>query len=66
MKHPKEQVEATANAIKDHFIPKDSTETSFSFHFTIPPAHHYKVSYKKDNKGNWSLASYEVDGGSVG
>lgn len=60
-KHPKEQVEATANAIKDHFIPKDLTETTFSFHFTIPPSSNYKAVYHKNDKGTWEFVSYEVD-----
>lgn len=60
-KHSKEQIEATANAIKTHFIPKDVTEKTFSFHFTIPPSSNYKVSFEKDEKGNWNLKSYESD-----
>ena len=43
--HSKEQIEATANSIMKHCIPKDPEETSLSFHFTIPPASNYKVSY---------------------
>ncbi|WP_199140684.1 hypothetical protein [Pedobacter sp. ASV12] len=59
--HPKELIEATANAIKDHFIPKDPTARQFSFHFTIPPASNYKASYEQDAKGNWLLKGYEAD-----
>ena len=59
--HTKEQIEATANAIKDHFIPKNTDEKSFSFHFTIPPSSNYKVSYEKDTKGNWNFIGFEVD-----
>lgn len=33
----KEQIEATANSIVNHFIPKKK-ETTLSFHFTIPPS----------------------------
>ncbi|MEE1947033.1 hypothetical protein VRU48_18050 [Pedobacter sp. KR3-3] len=58
---PKELIEATANAIKDHFIPKDPAAKQFSFHFTIPPASNYKANYGQDAKGNWILQSYEVD-----
>jgi hypothetical protein len=59
--HTKEQIAATANAIKDHFIPKNTDEKSFSFHFTIPPSSNYKVSYEKDTKGNWNFIGFEVD-----
>jgi hypothetical protein len=52
-------IEATANAIKDHFIPKNKDEESFSFHFTIPPSSNYKANYKKDAKGNWILIGCE-------
>jgi hypothetical protein len=58
--HPKEQIEGTANAIMHHFIPKNTAETEFSFHFTIPPATNYKVSYQKNNKGEWNLLGYEI------
>lgn len=58
--HPKIQVEGTANAIKDHFIPKDGNVTEFSFHFTIPPSSNYKASYIKDTKGNWNLENCEM------
>ena len=58
--HSKEQIEATANAIKDHFIPKNTEAKTFSFHFTIPPASNYKVDYEKDVKGNWNLVAYEA------
>ena len=61
-KHAKELVEATADAIKDHFIPKDKNENAFNFHFTIPPSSNYKASYNRDEKGNWVFAGYEVDG----
>lgn len=58
--HPKAQVEGTANAIKDHFIPKEESAVVFSFHFTIPPASNYKAKYAKDAKGNWYLEGYEM------
>ena len=62
MKIPtKEQIEATANAIKDHFIPKNTDEKSFSFHFTIPPSSNYKVSYELNKQRNWVLVGYEAD-----
>lgn len=61
MKKPsKEQIEATANAIMQHFIPKDNTEKQFSFHFTIPPSSNYKVKYEKNEKQSWVLISYET------
>ncbi len=61
MKKPsKELIEATANAIMQHFIPKDAAEKQFSFHFTIPPASNYKVSYEKNEKQVWVLMGYEV------
>jgi hypothetical protein len=59
--HSKEQIEATANSIVHHFIPKDVAENKLSFHFTIPPSSNYKVNYEKDAKGNWNLVSYEAD-----
>jgi len=59
--HSKEQIEATANAIKDHFIPKNTEVKIFSFHFTIPPSSNYRVDYEKDVKGNWNLVGYEAD-----
>ena len=60
-KHPKEQIEATANAIMHHFIPKNEAEKQFSFHFTIPPSSNYKVSYELDEQGKWVLVGYEAD-----
>jgi hypothetical protein len=59
-KHSKEQIEATANAIMQHFIPKDEAEKEFSFHFTIPPSSNYKVNYEKNQKQVWVLVGYEV------
>ena len=59
--HSKEQIEATANSIVTHFIPKNPAETQLSFHFTIPPSSNYKVNYEKDAKGNWNFISHEVD-----
>lgn len=60
-KHSKEQIEATANAIMKHFIPKNEDEKEFNFHFTIPPSSNYKVMYEKDAKQGWILRSYEAD-----
>lgn len=59
-KHSKEQIEGTADAIKSHFIPKDPTIKTFTFHFTIPPSSNYKVRYEQDDKGNWLLSEYEI------
>lgn len=59
--HTKEQVEATANAIMQHFIPKDPDEKNMSFHFTIPPASNYKVFYEKNVKGVWIFLSSILD-----
>jgi len=59
--HSKEQIEATANSIVSHFIPKNPDETKLSFHFTIPPYSNYKVSYERDSKGNWNFVAYELD-----
>lgn len=61
MKNANPQIEATANAIKDHFIPKDTDAQSFSFCFTIPPSANYKANYKKDDKGNWMLTDCQED-----
>jgi len=60
-KHTKELIEDTANAIMQHFIPKNEAEKQFSFHFTIPPSSNYKVSYEKNDKQIWVLKGYEVD-----
>ncbi len=57
--HSKAEVEVRAGLIKDHFIPKDENEKSFSFHFTIPPHSHYKVDYERDEKGIWHFVHYE-------
>jgi hypothetical protein len=54
-KHAPALIEATANAIKDHFIPKDQNATEFSFHFTIPPSSNYQAKYEKNVAGNWVL-----------
>ena len=59
-KHAPAQIEATANAIKDHFIPKDELVTEFSFHFTIPPSSNYKAKYEKNTAGIWILISAEA------
>ncbi|MDQ7947619.1 MAG: hypothetical protein REI78_15115 [Pedobacter sp.] len=59
--HPQALVEATANAIKDNFIPKDPGLKSFSFHFTIPPGSNYRATYAQDPKGIWVLSSCEAD-----
>ena len=59
--HSKDQVEATANAIMNHFIPKDEKATTFSFHFTIPPASNYKVDYQKNEQGIWLFLGFEID-----
>lgn len=61
MKHSKELIEATANAIKDHFIPKNESEKLFSFCFTIPPSSNYRVTYTKNEKATWVLLSFEED-----
>lgn len=59
--HTKEQIEATANSIVKHFIPKNLDEKILSFHFTIPPASNYKVNYEKNAKGEWIFISFEPD-----
>ncbi len=60
--HPKELIEATANAIMSNFIPKNPDEQQMVFHFTIPTSSNYKVTYEKDKKGNWNFVGYELDG----
>lgn len=59
--HSKEQIEATANSIVHHFIPKNPDESTLSFHFTIPPSANYKVNYEKDAKGVWNFVDFEAD-----
>jgi hypothetical protein len=61
MKHSRAQIEATANSIMKHFIPKNPDETTLSFHFTIPPSYNYKVIYEKDAKGGWNFTDFEPD-----
>lgn len=61
MKHTKEQIEAMASSIMEHFIPKNPDETILTFHFTIPPSHNYKVKYEKDAKGVWNFIDFEPD-----
>ncbi|WP_090996073.1 hypothetical protein [Pedobacter insulae] len=62
MKKPsKELIEATANAIMQHFIPKSIAEQRFSFHFTIPPAFNFKANYELNEKHKWVLVGYEED-----
>lgn len=58
--HPKEQIEAIANTLLPSFIPKNKTETSFFFHFTLPPDSSYKVSFEKDSQSNWQYKGFEV------
>lgn len=60
-KHSRAQVEATADSIMSHFIPKNADEKEMSFHFTIPPSSNYKVHYKKDEKDKWTFVDFEVD-----
>ncbi len=57
----KEQVKATAEAIVSQFIPKDKTADELSFHFTIPPSGHFRVYYRKNERGEWLFESYEED-----
>jgi hypothetical protein len=57
--HPKEQIEAIANTLLPSFIPKDKQETSFFFHFTLPPDASYKVFFEKDGKSNWQYKGFE-------
>ncbi|WP_448702758.1 hypothetical protein ACFGVR_10430 [Mucilaginibacter sp. AW1-3] len=55
-------VEMIAGQLLPQFIPKDETETSLSFQFTIAPSSTYRVNYvKKQVKGNavWELTGYE-------
>ena len=59
--HTKEQIEGTANAIMQHFIPKNDAEKQFSFNFTIPPSSNYKANYERDAKGIWNLVGFEAD-----
>jgi hypothetical protein len=55
----KDQIEAIANTLLPSFIPKDPTETSLSFHFTLPPDSSYKVFFEKDAKAKWKFQRYE-------
>ncbi len=61
-KNSKEQIEGTANAIMEQFIPKDEAVQQFSFYFTIPPSSNYKVSYERVDRKKWVLVSHEVAG----
>lgn len=57
--HPKEQIEAIANTLLPSFIPKDNTESSLFFHFTLPPDSSYKVFFEKDVKSTWQYKGFE-------
>ena len=55
-------IELIAAQLLPQFIPKDETETSLSFQFTIAPNTTYRVNYgKKVIKGKafWELVGYE-------
>lgn len=54
-----EIAKATADAIKDAFVPKDEKIAQFEFCFTIPPNHNFKASYYKTKDG-WQLGSCEA------
>ncbi|SEA87276.1 hypothetical protein [Pedobacter hartonius] len=54
-----EQIAAIANTLLPSFIPKDQTETTLSFHFTLPPDSSYKVFFEKDAKAKWQFLRYE-------
>ncbi|MDR6786259.1 hypothetical protein ABIE26_004978 [Pedobacter africanus] len=53
------QIKSIADMLLPGFIPKDGQLKEFSFHFTIPPNHTYKVNYKKNHTDKWELNSYE-------
>jgi hypothetical protein len=55
-------IELIAGQLLPRFIPKNETETKFSFQFTIAPDNTYRVNYvKKQVKGKavWELVGYE-------
>lgn len=58
-KLPKEQIEGTANAIMEHFIPKDAQAGSFTFNFTIPPKNNFMAKYDKNTLNQWELVSVQ-------
>jgi hypothetical protein len=60
-KHDAALIEAMANTIMKNFIPKNDAEHLLTFHFTIPSASNYKVTYEKDTKGKWNFITYEID-----
>lgn len=55
----KDQIEAIANTLLSSFIPKDLSEKSLSFHFTLPPDSSYKVFFEKDAQAKWQFVRYE-------
>lgn len=57
--HSEIQIKSIADTLLPGFIPKGGQLKEFSFHFTIPPNHSYKVNYKKNQKNEWQFNSYE-------
>ena len=55
----KDQIEAIATTLLPGFIPKDSQETTLSFHFTLPPDSSYKVFFEKNAQSNWIFLRFE-------
>lgn len=53
-----EQIQYIAESLLEQFIPKDPSENQLSFHFTLPPANSYKVSFEKQ-KGVWTYLGFE-------
>lgn len=57
--YTQEDIQRVADALLPGFIPKDTVQSELTFHFTLPP-HNYKVSYQKDEKGNWKFLGFET------
>lgn len=53
-------IKLIADTLLPGFIPKDINQNELTFHFTIPPANSYKVSYEKNQKNDWVFVAYEA------
>jgi len=55
-----EQIKIIAETLLPGFIPKNSTETELSFHFTVPPNQSFKVWFTKNSKSKWDFKKFDL------
>lgn len=53
----REEVELAADSVMVNYLPKDKTESAFSFTVSVE-GKVYSVCYKKDQQGYWAFSSY--------